>query len=65
MIRESLAPSSAHAFMLVIPDGLSFFQNRPANNSAQCLSAQSEAESKIPCWVKLERRGNRCYFEEC
>jgi hypothetical protein len=45
--------------MLVIPDGLRVFQNRPTNNSAQCFTAQGEAESKIPSWLKLERRGNQ------
>ncbi len=59
MIRASLDPASAHAFMLVIPDGLRAFQNRPADNSAQCFTAQGEAESKIPSWVKLERQGNQ------
>jgi parallel beta-helix repeat protein len=59
MIRESLDPSSAHAFMLVIPDGLRAFQNRPANDSSMCFAAQGDAESKIPSWVKLERKGNQ------
>jgi parallel beta-helix repeat protein len=59
MIRASLDPSSAYAFMLVIPDGVRVFQNRPANNSSQCFTAQGEAEPKIPSWVKLERRGNQ------
>jgi hypothetical protein len=59
MIRESLDPSSAHAFMLVIPDGVRAFQNRPANHSSQCFTVQSDAETKIPCWVKLERQGDQ------
>jgi hypothetical protein len=59
MIRENLDPASAHAFMLVLPEGLRVFQNRPVNHSAQCFTAQGDAESKIPSWVKLERRGNQ------
>jgi parallel beta-helix repeat protein len=59
MMRESLDPASAHAFMLVIPNGLRLFQNRPASHSARCFTAPGEAASKLPCWVKLERRGNQ------
>ena len=59
MVRESLDPSSAYAFMLVIPDGLRAFQNRPANHSWTCLSAHGGAEPKIPSWVKIERKGDR------
>jgi len=59
MIRESLDSSSAHAFMLVVPDGSRVFQNRPVNHSAQCFTAQGDAEPKIPSWVKLERRGSQ------
>jgi parallel beta-helix repeat protein len=59
MIRESLDPASAHAFMLIIPDGVRAFQNRPAGNSSQCFTVQSDAETKIPCWVKVERQGNQ------
>jgi len=59
MIRASLDPASAHAFMLVIPDGVRAFQNRPTNDSSQCFTAQGEAEPKIPSWVKLERQGNQ------
>ena len=58
MIRESLDPASAYAFMLVTPDGLRAFQNRPTNNSWTCLSAHGGAMS-IPTWVKLERRGDQ------
>jgi len=58
MIRESLDPAAAYAFMLVTPDGLRAFQNRPANNSA-CRSAHSWAAMRIPSWLKLERKGNQ------
>lgn len=59
MIRESLDPASAYAFMLVTPDGLRAFQNRPANYSATCLSAHSWETMGMPYWVKLERRGDQ------
>jgi hypothetical protein len=59
MIRESLNPASAHAFMLIIPDGVRAFQNRPVSDSSQCFTTQGQAEPKIPSWVKLERQGNR------
>ncbi len=60
MIRESLSPGSAHAFMLVTPDGRRAFQNRPFSNSAACLSAHSNSETiSLPFWVKLQRQGDR------
>ncbi len=59
MLRESLDLASAHAFMLVTPDGLRAFQNRPSNYSWTCLSAHGGAESRTPSWVKLERQGDR------
>jgi parallel beta-helix repeat protein len=59
MIRESLGPASAHASMFVIPSGVSAFQNRPANNSSNCFSAQDGSELGFPCWVKIVREGNQ------
>ncbi len=60
MIRESLSPGSAHAFMLVTPDSRRAFQNRPFSNSAACRSAHSNVEAiSLPFWVKLQRQGNR------
>ena len=59
MIRESLDPVSAYAFMLVTPDGLRAFQNRPASYSATCFSAHSWEAVSFPSWVKLERRGDQ------
>ncbi len=60
MIRESVSPASAHAFMLVTPDGRRAFQNRRFTNSAACQSAHSNVEAiSLPFWVKLQRQGNR------
>jgi parallel beta-helix repeat protein len=59
MIRESLSPGSAHASMFIIPSGVCAFQNRPANYSSDCLSAQDWSELEFPCWVKLEREGDQ------
>jgi parallel beta-helix repeat protein len=60
MIRASLNPGSAHAFMLVTPDGRRAFQNRPFTNSGTCRSAHSNVEAiSLPFWVKLQRQGNR------
>ncbi len=60
MIRASLSPGSAYAFMLVTPDGRRAFQNRRFTNSAACLSAHSNVEAiSLPFWVKLQRQGDR------
>jgi parallel beta-helix repeat protein len=59
MIRESLGPASAHASIFMIPSGVCAFQNRPANYSSNCLSAQDWSELGFPCWIKLERKGDQ------
>ncbi len=60
MIRETLDRDSAHAFMLVTPDGRRAFQNRPKNRSGTCFSAHGARGSvSLPCWVKIERKGNQ------
>jgi parallel beta-helix repeat protein len=59
MIRESLNPASAHASIFMIPSGVCAFQNRPANYTANCLSAQDWSELGFPCWIKLERKGDQ------
>ncbi len=60
MIRASLDPGSAHAFMLVTPEGRRAFQNRPAGQSSASLSAHSSpGVISLPFWVKLEREGDR------
>jgi hypothetical protein len=59
MIRESLDPASAHASMFIIPSGACAFQNRPANRSSNCRSAQDWSELGFPCWIRLERKGDQ------
>ncbi|MGE5293217.1 MAG: right-handed parallel beta-helix repeat-containing protein [Solirubrobacterales bacterium] len=59
MIRESLDPASAHASTFMIPSGVCAFQNRPASYSSDCYSAQDWTELGLPCWVKLERKGDQ------
>ncbi len=60
MIRASLSPGSAHAFMLVTPDDRRAFQNRPFTNSSTCRSAHSDSEAiSLPFWLKLQRQGDR------
>jgi hypothetical protein len=60
MIRTSLDPAAAHAFMCVSGDGRRAFQNRPVNGSWDCFSAQSDpGEVTLPYWVKIEREGNQ------
>ena len=61
MIRESLDPASAHASMFVIPSGVSAFQNRPANYSPNCFSAQDWSESMLPSWIKTRAQGQSVY----
>ncbi|MEN6335067.1 MAG: LamG domain-containing protein [Phycisphaerales bacterium] len=60
MIRESLDPGSANAFMLVTPTGRRDFQNRPDNGSGLCFAAHSSVGTiSLPYWIKLERRGDQ------
>lgn len=59
MIRASLDPSSAHAFMCITPDGRRAFQDRPTNGTGSCLTAHSPVgRIKLPFWVKVERKGD-------
>jgi regulation of enolase protein 1 (concanavalin A-like superfamily) len=56
MIRETLAASSPHAFMLVSPGKGIAFQRRVAAGGVSTNTAG--AFGAAPAWVKLERRGN-------
>ncbi len=58
MIRETLDPGSAHAFMAATPEpshGVSF-QRRPAADQAS--ASTNVADVALPQWVKLTRTGN-------
>ncbi len=60
MIRESLSPGSAHAFMFVTPEAGRVFQNRPANDASISPAASSPSHAlTLPYWVKIERQGNQ------
>jgi hypothetical protein len=56
MIRESLAPESANAFMLVTQGKGTDFQRRQSTGAATVN--QVGGSGKAPYWVKLERIGN-------
>ena len=56
MIRESLTPGSAHAFMLVSPGKGLAFQRRPAAGGESVNTAGSLTTA--PRWVKLTRTGD-------
>jgi phosphatidylserine/phosphatidylglycerophosphate/cardiolipin synthase-like enzyme len=55
MIRESLAPDAANAFMAVTPGKGNKFQRRGGSGAATTVTAG--ALVKAPYWVKLERLG--------
>ena len=60
MIRASLAPGSAHAFMFITPGNRRAFENRPTNGTGFCKSSHSQhREIAPPYWVKVERKGNQ------
>ena len=56
MIRNSLSPSAAHAFMLVSPAKGAAFQRRLTDGTASISTAGTF--STAPRWVKLTRAGN-------
>ena len=57
MIRGSLDPASAYAFMIPTPDGRRAFQNRTAVGG-NAVSANSDSGAiTLPLWVKVERKG--------
>ena len=58
MIRQSLTPGSAHAFMIVTPGGVKglAFQRRTATGAVSTHTAGGAGTA--PAWVKLTRSGN-------
>ena len=56
MIRASLSPASAHAFMLVSPGRGSAFQRRPSDGALSVHTAGSF--STAPRWVRITRTGS-------
>jgi hypothetical protein len=60
MIRASLEPASAHAFMCITGDGRRAFQNRSIGGTGYCLTAHSYPGAvSLPYWVKIERKRNQ------
>jgi regulation of enolase protein 1 (concanavalin A-like superfamily) len=56
MIRDSLAPGSAHALMLVSPGKGNAFQRRVSTNGVSTHTAGAVVTA--PYWVRLTRAGN-------
>lgn len=58
MLRSSLDPSAAHAFLFVTPGGANgvAFQRRPTNGAE--TTHTSGAWVNAPVWLKLTRQGN-------
>jgi phosphatidylserine/phosphatidylglycerophosphate/cardiolipin synthase-like enzyme len=56
MIRGSLSPSSAFAFVMATPGKGVAFQRRPADGSSAANTAGST--STAPRWVRIDRSGN-------
>ena len=56
MIRETLAPESGHAFMLVSADRGDAFQRRPTAGGATLHTPAGSGV--VPMWVRLTRRGS-------
>ena len=56
MIRETLDPDSAHAFMVVTPTQGVSFQRRPGTGAASTSDNSATGGSETaPYWVKIER----------
>lgn len=55
MIRESLEPGSAHAFLLVSGSKGTAFQRRPARGRPS--ESTPAGAGAVPVWLRLERRG--------
>ena len=59
MLRQSLSPGSAHAFMLVTPEGSTkglAFQRRTTTDGASTNTGGGDGAA--PVWVRLTRSGN-------
>ena len=58
MIRDTVDPIAAYAFMFPTPEGRRAFQNRPSS-AAGAVSAHSGINQvTLPFWVKVERKAN-------
>jgi tetratricopeptide (TPR) repeat protein len=59
MIRDSLEPCSAHAAVLVCPDGMAVLSHRPESWSETSNVRADPNVTALPQWIRLTRRGNR------
>ena len=59
MIRETLDPASAYAFMFPTPDGRRAFQNRTITGGSATSAHSDIGASSLPLWVKVERKGDQ------
>ena len=55
MIRETLDPGSAHAFMTVTPTQGVSFQRRPGTGATSTSDNSTTGNEAAPYWVKIER----------
>jgi len=58
MIRETLAPGSKHAAIVVTPGNGVSFQRRLSTNGTSALTQVKGTGIAAPYWVKLVRKGN-------
>jgi hypothetical protein len=59
MIRETLAPESAHAMMVMTPPGRPAFENRGTTGGTSNSAYGNLGDVTFPQWIKLERKGNQ------
>ena len=59
MIRDSLEPCSAHAAVLVRPDGMAALYDRSESWSETSSVRADPNASALPQWIRLTRQGNR------
>jgi len=58
MIRDTLDPASAYAFMFPTPNGIRAFQNRTATGAGAISAHSGSGQAALPFWVKVERKAN-------
>ncbi len=58
MIRDTLDPASAYAFMFPTPDGRRAFQNRPTAAGSAFSAHSATGLVTPPFWVRVVRKGN-------
>jgi hypothetical protein len=59
MVRKDLTAGSAHALLMLAPDGRTAFQNRSIDDGISDSAHSNPGAATFPCWVKLERKGNQ------